>query len=116
MRLRTELTEQFKTRVITYEEEREMAYMTPTYQLVKEEGVEEGLQAGIQQKAREAVVDVLNIRFGTPAPAIIERVNAIEDTEILKALLTQAVIAESLEEFRQFMEDLLRQPARTPAE
>jgi hypothetical protein len=124
MRLPTELTEQFKTRVITYEEERKMAYMTQTYQLVKEEGLEEGLQAGIQQglqqgiqqKAREDVVDVLNIRFGIPAPAIIERINAIEDTEVLKTLHTQAVVAESFEEFRQFMEDLLSQPARTPAE
>ena len=128
MRLPTELTEQFKTRVITYEEERKMAYMTQTYQLVKDEGLEEGLQAGIQQgiqqglqqgiqqKAREDVVDVLNIRFGIPAPAIIERINAIEDTEVLKTLHTQAVVAESFEEFRQFMEDLLSQPARTPAE
>ena len=89
-----------------------MAYMTQTYQLVKEEG----LQAGIQQKAREAVVDVLDIRFGAPDPAIIGRINAIEDTEVLKTLHTQAVIAESFEEFRQFMEDLLSQPARTFAE
>ena len=89
-----------------------MAYMTQTYQLVKDEG----LQQGIQQNAREAVVDVLNIRFGTPAPAVIERINTIEDTEVLKTLHTQAVVAESFEEFRQFMEDLLSQPARTPAE
>ena len=105
-----------------------MAYMTQTYQLVKDEGLEEGLQAGIQQgiqqglqqgiqqKAREDVVDVLDIRLGTPTPAIIERINAIEDTEVLKTLHAQAVVAESFEEFRQFMEDLLSQPACTPAE
>jgi hypothetical protein len=105
MRLPTELTEQFKTRVITYEEERKMAYMTQTYQLVKEEG--------IRQNAQEAVVDVLDIRFGAPEPAIIERVNAIDDTKMLKALHTQAVVAESLEKFRQFMDELLSQAARS---
>ena len=59
---------------------------------------------------------MLNIRFGAPNFAIIERVNAVEDTEVLKMLHKQAVIAKSLEEFRQFMDELLSQPSRTPAE
>jgi hypothetical protein len=105
MQLPSDLTEQFRTQVITYEEERKMAYVTQTYQLVKEEGV--------RQKAQEDVVDVLDIRFGPPESAIVERVNAIDDTKLLKTLLNQAVVADSIETFRQFMDELLSQAAQS---
>ena len=82
-----------------------MAYVTQTYQLVKEEGV--------RQKAQEDVVDVLDIRFGPPESGIVERVNAIDDTKLLKTLHTQAVVAESIEKFRQFMDELLSQAAQS---
>lgn len=67
------------------------------------------MQQGIQQKAREAVVEVLNLRFGDPQPAITERIHTIDDTTLLKALHKQAVLAESLEKFQRSMDNLLRQ-------
>jgi hypothetical protein len=108
MRLPPALKEQFRTQLIAYEEERKMTYVTETIQLSREDGV----QQGVQQSTREDVVEVLTLRFSDPHPAIVERIHAIDDTTLLKALHRQAVLAESLEKFRRFMEESLPQPAQ----
>ena len=86
-----------------------MPYVTQSFQLC----IDEGIQKGTLQTARESVVEVLNLRFGETHPEIVERINAIDDTTVLKALLGQAVLAESLEKFQRFMDGLLRQTARS---
>ena len=109
MQLPPMLKERFRTQMITYEEERKMTYVTETIRLFKEESFKEGIEQGVQQKAREAVVEVLDLRFGDPHPAITERIYTVEDPAILKALHRQAVLAESLERFQRVMDDLLSQ-------
>jgi hypothetical protein len=91
--------------VTAYEEEKKMTYVTETIKLFEEKGI----QQGIQKNAREAIMDVLNLRFGEAQPATAERIHAIDDITTLKALHKQAVLAESLEKFQRFMDDLLRQ-------
>jgi hypothetical protein len=113
MRLPPALKEQFRTQLIAYEEERKMTYVTETVRLFKEDGIQQGIQQGIQKKAREDVVEVLTLRFSDPHPAIVERIHAIDDTALLKALLSQAVLAESLEKFRQFMDESLSQTGQS---
>jgi predicted transposase YdaD len=89
-----------------------MAYVTQTFKYLqekaKQEGREEGREEGIQQKAYEAMLKVLTLRFGEPPSEVIERIHSVEDTEILDALHTQAVLAESLEAFRRATDELLK--------
>jgi len=64
------------------------------------EGRQEGLEKGILQNAREAILDVLDTRFGQVPDSVRERVNAIGSEPTLKNLLRQAARASSLEEFQ----------------
>jgi len=64
------------------------------------EGRQEGLEKGIVQTDREAILDVLDTRFGQVPDSVRERVNAIGSEPTLKNLLRQAARASSLEEFQ----------------
>ena len=65
-----------------------------------EKGLVEGLEKGILQNAREAILDVLDTRFGQVPDSVRERVNALDSERTLKALLRRAARASSLEEFQ----------------
>ena len=66
----------------------------------RQEGLVEGLEKGILQTAREAVLDVLDTRFGQVPASVRERVNDIGSEPRLKDLLRRAVRASSLDEFQ----------------
>ena len=63
-------------------------------------GLEKGLEKGILQTAREAIIDVLDTRFGQVPDSVRERVNTIGSEPTLKNLLRRAVRTPSLEEFQ----------------
>ena len=65
-----------------------------------EKGLVEGLEKGILQTAREAILDVLDTRFGPVPDSVRERINALGSEPTLKRLLRRAVQASSLEEFQ----------------
>jgi hypothetical protein len=77
-----------------------------------EEGMEKGLQQGMQQgvlkAAREAVIDILEVRFDVVPQSIIKAVMEVDEPEVLKRLYRKAVTLASLEEFKQVMELALR--------
>ncbi|MBF0523655.1 MAG: Rpn family recombination-promoting nuclease/putative transposase [Deltaproteobacteria bacterium] len=72
-----------------------------------EEGIQKGIQQGIQQgiqegtlvKAREDIVEGIEIRFGQIPSEVIESIDQLSDTIVLKSLLKQAFVASSLDEF-----------------
>ena len=64
------------------------------------EGRQEGRQEGIVQTAREAVLDVLDTRFGQVPASVRERVNSLCNEPTLKDLLRRAVRVSSLDEFQ----------------
>ena len=66
----------------------------------RQEGLVEGLEKGILQTAREAIIDVLDTRFGQVPDSVRERVNTIGSEPTLKNLLRRAVRTPSLEEFQ----------------
>jgi predicted transposase YdaD len=66
----------------------------------RQEGLVEGLEKGILQTAREAIIDVLDTRFGQVPDSVRERVNSLCSEPTLKNLLRRAVRTPSLEEFQ----------------
>jgi hypothetical protein len=65
-----------------------------------EKGLMEGLEKGIIQTAREAILDVLDTRFGEVPGSVRERINAIGSERNLKDLHRRAILTPSLEEFQ----------------
>lgn len=79
-----------------------------TYErIVWEEGVERGLAQGRDKgrlegrhsAARELLLDLIRVRFGTCTPAVRNRVEAIEDEARLRKLALAVVTVSSLSEF-----------------
>jgi hypothetical protein len=77
-----------------------MPHITLFEELALKEGLEKGLEKGILQTAREAILDVLDTRFGQVPNAVRERINAIGSEPTLKNLLRRAVRVSSLDEFQ----------------
>jgi flagellar biosynthesis/type III secretory pathway protein FliH len=91
-----------------------MPYMTSTERIAREEGIMQGMQQGITQgiaqgipqgisrgqleSLQEAVLDILEVRFGQLTAVIQERVNSCTDVRKLKKVLRQAVLIESPDE------------------
>ena len=72
----------------------------PHITLFEELALKEGLEKGIVQNAREAIIDVLDTRFGEVPDAVREQVNAIGSERNLKDLHRRAILTPSLEEFQ----------------
>jgi len=82
------------------------------YELIKNEGIQEGVQLGIQQgiqqglhdgmlqEAREAILDNLEVRFGSVRGSIAAIVRGISELPVLKALHRNSAAVQSLEEFK----------------
>jgi hypothetical protein len=65
-----------------------------------EQGLEKGLEKGILQNAREAILDVLDTRFGQVPDSVRERINSLDNERTLKDLLRRAILTPSLNEFQ----------------
>ncbi|MEW5802026.1 MAG: Rpn family recombination-promoting nuclease/putative transposase [bacterium] len=82
--------------------DKEDLIMTLAEQLIQQ-GMQQGMQQGIQQgeikKAREAIVDVLETRFGPVPSSVRERLSGISDQAALEDLLRKAVTVASVAEW-----------------
>lgn len=94
------LEQQFNDFVTQYEEEKKMPYVTS----IERSGIEKGRQEGVLQNARNVVVEVLEVRFGSVPQALIEQIQAIKDDVLLSKLHRQAILTDSLESFKQLLE------------
>ena len=65
-----------------------------------EEGRQQGLQQGLLQKAREAVIEVLETRFGDIPYPLREAVTAMPDLDRLKQWHRAAIQVPSLDSFK----------------
>jgi len=68
---------------------------------------QEGIQQGIQQSAREAVIDILEVHFDVVPGSIDKTINGIDDPSILKMLLKKAATVDSLDGFKRVMERVM---------
>ncbi|MFN3788229.1 Rpn family recombination-promoting nuclease/putative transposase [Sulfurihydrogenibium azorense] len=68
----------------------------------KMEGLQEGLKRLIQE-SQEAVIEILEIRFGSVSDELKSKIKAIEDLEKLKNLRREAVKTQSIEDFSKIL-------------
>ncbi|MDJ0599653.1 MAG: hypothetical protein QNJ37_12525 [Crocosphaera sp.] len=73
-----------------------MPYVTSFERLARQEGILQG--------SRENVIEVLEVRFEVLPSELIEKINQIEDVELLKILHRQAITISSLDDFHELFE------------
>jgi len=98
---------------------RDIMIESAAYDLIKQEGIREGIREGIQEgiregiregmlrKSREAVLEVLEARFDLVPRSIRTAIDGIDDAATLKTLHRKAITVESLDHFRQLMDQIL---------
>ena len=102
MTLPDRIESEFRQEIRRFEEENQMSYVTSIERLARQEGISEG----VLQKGREDVIDVLQIRFENVPSDLVEVINQIEDSSILKTLHRQAITIGSLSEFQLLLNQL----------
>ena len=112
MRLPEELEESFWQDIRQYEEAKKVEYITSVERIgIKkgmQKGMQQGMQQGILQSAREAVMDILELRFGVVPESMLKRLNEIHDPSILKMLHRKAVKVDSLEGFGEVIDLIMK--------
>ena len=110
-----DLENSFEQTLTKYEEEKKMSYITSIERIGIRKGIEQGIQRGIEQgiqrgiqqgvlqEAQEAVIDILEVRFGEVLPLLVSKIHNIHDTSLLRKLLKQAVLVDSLDEFERML-------------
>ena len=69
--------------------------------------MQQGMQQGILQSAREAVIDILEARFEVVPGSIVKTINGMDEPSVLKMLLKKGATVGSLPEFKQIMERVI---------
>ena len=70
-----------------------------------QQGLEQGLEQGMKERAREDILEALELRLQPDAARTFKPVlETIEDPQRLKQLYRAAILAESPEDFRQVLE------------
>ncbi|MGK7947100.1 MAG: transposase [Microcystaceae cyanobacterium] len=88
----------FKQEIQRYEEDLQMPYVTSFERIARQEG--------IVQNGREAILEVLEVRFSSFPNELAEKINQLEDTEQLKTLHREAITVGSLAEFQEYLEQM----------
>ena len=100
MSLPESIESEFKQEIRNFEEDLQMPYVTSIERLARIEGISEG----VVQKGREDVIEVLEVRFEALPNELVEKINQIEDLELLKTLHRQAITIGSLDDFQRVLE------------
>jgi hypothetical protein len=102
--------QEFKKEIQRFEEENQMPYITSVERLALQEGISQGISQGIAegvlQQRKEDVLEVLEVRFGAVPSELVEKVNTLEDPDLLKALHREAIAIGSLEQFVEYLQTI----------
>jgi predicted transposase YdaD len=90
---------------------RDIMIESAAYDIIKKEGLQEGLQQGMQQglqqgmiqEAQEGILDILEARFDVVPESIAEEIRGIEELGVLKALRRSSVKVAGFDEFRALL-------------
>ena len=97
MILPQEMSEQFKTDLIRFEEEARMPYVTSIERLALQEGHHKGRQEGL----RESIIETLQLRFEGATPELLATLEQIQELQVLRDIHKLAVTATSLTAFTE---------------
>ncbi|MBK9050423.1 MAG: hypothetical protein IPL78_05725 [Chloroflexi bacterium] len=97
MILPQEMSEQFKTDLIRFEEEARMPYVTSIERLALQKGHQKGRQEGL----RESIIETLQLRFEGATPELIATLEQIQELQVLRDIHKLAVTATSLTAFTE---------------
>ena len=90
------------------ERRRDIMIQSPIYDIIKEEGMKEGIKEGSLKEGREMILTALDEKFGKLPSDVPETLSNINDTKKLEILLRQAIRSGSLKEFNQKLDELGR--------
>jgi hypothetical protein len=101
-----EMTTQFHQEIVSYEEERKVAYITTAERIGFEKGVQQGIQQGIEQGIQQgirqgllkAIEMGLELKFGSEGLRLYPEIRRIEDPDILEAISEGIKVAQTLAE------------------
>ncbi|BAU15724.1 hypothetical protein LEP3755_62890 (plasmid) [Leptolyngbya sp. NIES-3755] len=96
MTLPPELDQAFDAEIRRYGAENAMPYLTTIERFA--------IERGRMESAREGIAEVLDARFGSVPPAVIERLEQVNDGERLKQLLRQASTTNTMADFEGLLE------------
>jgi len=99
MPLPDELMAPFRENLHQLQHPDRMPHVTRFERLSRQEGLQEGLRAGVLRTSRESIVDVLETRFGGIPSGLAARVNAVDDERILKKWFRRATLIPDLDQF-----------------
>ncbi|MBN1486475.1 MAG: hypothetical protein JW981_02460, partial [Anaerolineae bacterium] len=103
MNLPPELEQALRQELRNYEEEQQMDYMTSFERAGYQRGVKEGIEQGIEQTTKEAILKVLEVRFGKLPDTVELPVTKMKDLARLKTLLEKTAAVNSLNEFEALL-------------
>ena len=91
IQLNSEEEDRLRGEIKNLEEVKKMPYITSIERI--------GMEKGLKQGRQLWVIEELTERFGEVPPPISSAIHQIEDPDQLRALMRQAIISASLEEF-----------------
>ncbi|WP_211232833.1 hypothetical protein [Desulfatirhabdium butyrativorans] len=97
------MEERFSDEIYRYEKDLKMPYVTSVERQGMKKGQEIGMQQGTLLTFREAVVNVLEVRFGAIPKSVKNGIGMIDDPDLLKILHGKAVVANSLKDFKEIL-------------
>ena len=105
LRLPDALRGQFVQELRTFEEDRQMTYITSIEELGIEKGIEQGIVQGRVEGRAAGLLDgialALDLKFGAAAAPVIAEVRAITNLALLDAILAQIKTASTLDDLRR---------------
>ncbi len=125
MQLPEELEEKLYKETHEIEEEKDMPLLSIAEKRGRKKGIKEGIEKGMEkgiQKGikqgkiqglvsglQQAILDIIEIKFGGPESDIREKILSIRDTDKLEQLREQLKKSQSLDEARELIETILAQ-------
>ena len=82
---------------------RDIMIESAAYDVIKQEGLSEGLQQGKIQEAQEAILDNVEARFEIVPESMAKEVQGIEELGVLKALRRGSVKVATLDQFKALL-------------
>ena len=77
------------------------------YDLIKQEGIQQGIQEGKLSASKDVLIELLTERFDAVPQDLIQTIDRIDNLFTLKALRKTAMKALSLESFRNDLEMMI---------